>query len=166
MLSDMYAAKTCEGGVVSVLHGAPEPRGRRKEALVVYQVFCIQVVRLVLYWRVPLSHSVRRVVHYPSFICRLICCSYHMQYAHGMLPSLVHLISSLRGPGISASTGHPFSPPTAFRTILRTNVGKLEKNEMMQGRCHKCKKWVAVEGVKDVPTKVSSTYLCFLAQCS
>ncbi|EPS94279.1 hypothetical protein FOMPIDRAFT_1134647, partial [Fomitopsis schrenkii] len=68
--------------------------------------------------------------------------SYHMQYAHG----------------ISASTGRPFSPPTAFRTIQRTNVGKLEKSELMQGRCHKCKKWVAVEGVKDVPTKVKEIY--------
>ena len=62
--------------------------------------------------------------------------------------------SSSLGLGISASTGRPFSPPTAFRTIERTNVGKLEKSELMQGRCHKCKKWVAVEGVKDVPTKV------------
>ncbi|KZT67549.1 hypothetical protein DAEQUDRAFT_728984 [Daedalea quercina L-15889] len=68
--------------------------------------------------------------------------NYHMQYAHG----------------ISALTGRPFSPPVAFRTIQRTTVGKHEKAQMMQGKCHKCKKWVAVEGVKDVPTKVKEIY--------
>lgn len=37
-------------------------------------------------------------------------CSYHMQYVHG----------------ISAMIGRPFSPPLAFCTISRTNVGKHE----------------------------------------
>lgn len=137
-----------------VLHGEPEPRGRREEALAFNQVLCIQVVRLALHWRVPPSHATRRVTYDPPSVCCLNSRSYHMQYAHGMLPSLLHFTSSLPGLGISASTGRPFSPPTAFRTIQRTNVGKLEKSELMQGRCHKCKKWVAVEGVKDVPTKV------------
>ncbi|KAH9917769.1 uncharacterized protein B0H18DRAFT_938232 [Fomitopsis serialis] len=68
--------------------------------------------------------------------------NYHMQYAHG----------------ISAMTGRPFSPPLAFRTVQRTTVGKLEKTHIMQGKCHRCKKWVAVEGVKDVPTKVKEIH--------
>ncbi|KAA1471012.1 hypothetical protein DENSPDRAFT_892538 [Dentipellis sp. KUC8613] len=63
---------------------------------------------------------------------------YHMQYYHG----------------ISASTGLPFSPPTAFRVVPRPNPGKLEKTKIKQGHCHKCKKWVAVEGIKDMDAKV------------
>ncbi|KAL1943758.1 hypothetical protein VTO73DRAFT_4203 [Trametes versicolor] len=68
--------------------------------------------------------------------------NYHMQYAHG----------------ISPATGRPFSPPLAFRTTVRQNPGKLEKTELMEGKCHKCKKWVAVEGIKDVPTKVREIF--------
>ncbi|RPD72920.1 hypothetical protein L226DRAFT_524382 [Lentinus tigrinus ALCF2SS1-7] len=67
---------------------------------------------------------------------------YHMQYAHG----------------ISPSTGRPFSPPTAFRNTMRPNPGKHEKARIMEGKCHKCKKWVAVEGIKDVPTKVKEIF--------
>ncbi|EMD35820.1 hypothetical protein CERSUDRAFT_96045 [Gelatoporia subvermispora B] len=63
---------------------------------------------------------------------------YHMQYAHG----------------ISAMTGRPFSPPVAFKTIQRDRVGKHEKTNLLQGKCHKCAKWVPVEGIKDVPSKV------------
>ncbi|KAI0363691.1 hypothetical protein BV20DRAFT_975361 [Pilatotrama ljubarskyi] len=66
--------------------------------------------------------------------------NYHMQYAHG----------------ISPATGRPFSPPLAFRVVQRANPGKLEKTQLMEGKCHKCKKWVAIEGIKDVPTKVST----------
>ncbi|EIW52808.1 uncharacterized protein TRAVEDRAFT_78296, partial [Trametes versicolor FP-101664 SS1] len=60
--------------------------------------------------------------------------------------------------GISPATGRPFSPPLAFRTTARQNPGKLEKTELMEGKCHKCKKWVAVEGIKDVPTKVREIF--------
>ncbi|KAH9939711.1 uncharacterized protein BXZ73DRAFT_43580 [Epithele typhae] len=68
--------------------------------------------------------------------------NYHMQYAHG----------------ISATTGLPFSPPIAFRTVTRTNPGKHEKAELQEGKCHKCKKWVAVEGIKDVQSKVPEIF--------
>ncbi|KAI0328945.1 hypothetical protein GY45DRAFT_1305770 [Cubamyces sp. BRFM 1775] len=68
--------------------------------------------------------------------------NYHMQYAHG----------------ISPATGRPFSPPLAFRVVPRPNAGRLEKTQMMEGKCHKCKKWVAVEGIKDVPTKVKEIF--------
>ncbi|KAH9895805.1 hypothetical protein C8Q73DRAFT_689543 [Cubamyces lactineus] len=68
--------------------------------------------------------------------------NYHMQYAHG----------------ISPATGRPFSPPLAFRIVQRPNAGRLEKTQMMEGKCHKCKKWVAVEGIKDVPTKVKEIF--------
>ncbi|KAF9523008.1 hypothetical protein CPB83DRAFT_776171, partial [Crepidotus variabilis] len=65
--------------------------------------------------------------------------NYHMQYAHG----------------ISASTGKPFSPPVAFQITSRPNPGKNEKSEIQQGKCHKCTKWVAIEGIKDMESKVS-----------
>ncbi|KZT01674.1 uncharacterized protein LAESUDRAFT_707113 [Laetiporus sulphureus 93-53] len=68
--------------------------------------------------------------------------NYHMQYAHG----------------ISAMTGCPFSPPIAFRTVARHNVGKHEKAALIEGKCHKCLKWVTIEGVKDIPTKVKEIY--------
>ncbi|KAH9946579.1 hypothetical protein B0H21DRAFT_742779 [Amylocystis lapponica] len=68
--------------------------------------------------------------------------NYHMQYAHG----------------ISVVSGRPFSPPTAFRVIARHHVGKHEKTSLMQGKCHKCQQWVAIEGIKDVPTKVKEIY--------
>ncbi|KDR72780.1 hypothetical protein GALMADRAFT_281058 [Galerina marginata CBS 339.88] len=67
---------------------------------------------------------------------------YHMQYAHG----------------ISASTGQPFSPPTAFRTLVRPSPGKNEKLSIQQGKCHKCAKWVAVEGIKDMESKVKELH--------
>ena len=56
--------------------------------------------------------------------------------------------------GISASTGLPFSPPRAFRTIARPNPGKKEKATTRQGKCHKCLKWIPIEGIKDMETKV------------
>ncbi len=59
--------------------------------------------------------------------------------------------------GISASTGRPFSPPIAFRVIPRTNPGKKEKLIIQQGKCHKCQKWIAVEGIKDMESKVASS---------
>ncbi|KAF8228693.1 hypothetical protein L208DRAFT_1424360 [Tricholoma matsutake] len=68
--------------------------------------------------------------------------NYHMQYAHG----------------ISASTGRPFSPPTAFRCTKRNKPGKLEKPIIQEGKCHKCHKWVAVEGIKDIQNKVKEIF--------
>ncbi|TFY73949.1 hypothetical protein EWM64_g10065 [Hericium alpestre] len=60
--------------------------------------------------------------------------------------------------GISAVTGLPYSPPTAFRVVPRPEAGKLERTEITQGRCHKCKKWVNVEGIKDFEAKVKEIY--------
>ncbi|KAI0687811.1 hypothetical protein BC835DRAFT_377224 [Cytidiella melzeri] len=74
--------------------------------------------------------------------------NYHMQYYHG----------------ISPSTGLPFSPPVAFHRIPNVPHSKQgikvkqEKAEIEQGKCHKCKKWVAVEGVKDVEVKVKEIF--------
>ena len=63
--------------------------------------------------------------------------------------------------GISASTGKPFSPPLSTRIIERpnANVAKGEKVNMMEGKCHRCKNWVKIEGVKNVVVKVSSVLL-------
>ncbi|GBE85746.1 hypothetical protein SCP_0802680 [Sparassis crispa] len=68
--------------------------------------------------------------------------NYHMQFNHG----------------ISASTGLPFSPPMEFRIVARAEVGKHEKARMTQGRCHRCKEWVPIEGIKDVPVKVKEIF--------
>ncbi|EIW77829.1 hypothetical protein CONPUDRAFT_75615 [Coniophora puteana RWD-64-598 SS2] len=68
--------------------------------------------------------------------------SYHMQYAHG----------------ISATSARPFSPPTDFRTVKRSEASKREKTYIEEGKCHKCKKWVPIEGVKDVEVKVKELF--------
>ncbi|KAF8621709.1 hypothetical protein AX15_007570 [Amanita polypyramis BW_CC] len=68
--------------------------------------------------------------------------NYHMQYSHG----------------ISASSGLPFAPPVAFRTVNRPNPGKKEKAMTRQGKCHRCLKWVPIEGIKDMETKVKEIY--------
>ncbi|KAI4526710.1 hypothetical protein K525DRAFT_258552 [Schizophyllum commune Loenen D] len=68
--------------------------------------------------------------------------NYHMQYAHG----------------ISATTTRPFSPPVRFRQVRRERIAKGERVMMMEGLCHQCKKWVAVEGVKDVEVKVKELF--------
>ncbi|KAH9979575.1 hypothetical protein BGW80DRAFT_605366, partial [Lactifluus volemus] len=68
--------------------------------------------------------------------------NYHMQYFHG----------------ISASTARPFSPPTAFRTTPRLRPGKHERTHMLEGRCHRCARWVPVQGVKDAEAKVKELF--------
>ena len=61
--------------------------------------------------------------------------------------------------GVAASTARPFSPPTAFRTTPRNRPGKLERTQMLEGRCHRCTRWVPVQGVKDADAKVTSLSL-------
>ncbi|KAI9447082.1 hypothetical protein F5148DRAFT_1252738 [Russula earlei] len=68
--------------------------------------------------------------------------NYHMQYFHG----------------IAASTARPFSPPTAFRTTPRQRPGKLERTQMLEGRCHRCSRWVPVQGVKAADAKVKELF--------
>ncbi|KAJ7186725.1 hypothetical protein C8R46DRAFT_1273573 [Mycena filopes] len=63
---------------------------------------------------------------------------YHMQYQHG----------------ISAATGRPLSPPVDFRVVALAAVKKSERAQMQQGKCHKCRRWVALQTVKDVDVKV------------
>jgi hypothetical protein len=108
-----------------------------------------------------------------------------MQYAHGNV--LFSRLLWQKGEGCNRLTfftgisthGTPFSPPVAFRRIDRTaqaaddalatrkggkpvaksqkSVGKNEKSTIEQGRCHRCGKWVNVEGVKDVEVKVRAS---------
>lgn len=68
--------------------------------------------------------------------------SYHMQFAHG----------------VSAMTGRPFSPPLSYRTSSRRHALKLERSEILEGRCHKCKKWIPVESIKDCEVKVKELF--------
>ncbi|KAF5333650.1 hypothetical protein D9611_002232 [Ephemerocybe angulata] len=79
-------------------------------------------------------------IHYYS--TNVVLNSYHMQYFHG----------------ISAASGRPFSPPLSFRVVPRSNPAKLERKEMRQGKCHKCSKWIDLEGVKDVESKVKELF--------
>jgi hypothetical protein len=58
--------------------------------------------------------------------------------------------------GIS-TTGLPFSPPTAFRTVAFPAKTIRQRTTMREGRCHKCKKWIALDTVKkDVDVNVRS----------
>ncbi|KZV65713.1 hypothetical protein PENSPDRAFT_562662, partial [Peniophora sp. CONT] len=68
--------------------------------------------------------------------------NYHMQYFHG----------------ISPQSGAPFSPPIAFRTELRPKPAPHERKEMRQGKCHKCDRWIDLEGVKPGEAKVREIY--------
>ncbi|KAI6018143.1 hypothetical protein BKA83DRAFT_4318788 [Pisolithus microcarpus] len=68
--------------------------------------------------------------------------NYHMQYWHG----------------ISAVSCTPFSPPVSFRTTKRRNPGKRERTHIVEGKCHKCKKWIPVESLKDLEIKVKEIY--------
>ncbi|KAH0578331.1 hypothetical protein H2248_003950 [Termitomyces sp. 'cryptogamus'] len=78
--------------------------------------------------------------HYPPH--PLTPPSYHMQYYHG----------------ISATTQWPFSPPLAFCTTPRTNPAKYERTSICEAKCHKCTRWVPVEGIKDVQPKVKELF--------
>ena len=91
-----------------------------------------------------------------------------MQYQHGGSCSffshasallLTHLLA-----GISAVTALPFSPPIAYRVTPRPHPAKKEKSEIVEGKCHKCRKWVAIEGVKDMEIKVRSRWGVFVTR--
>lgn len=60
--------------------------------------------------------------------------------------------------GISATSHRPFSPPIDFRTTERCNPAKHERSRILEGKCHKCKKWIPVESVKDMDIKVKELY--------
>ena len=47
----------------------------------------------------------------------------------------------------------------AFRNTLRQRPGKHERTHMLEGRCHRCARWVPVQGVKDADAKVHHPFL-------
>lgn len=56
--------------------------------------------------------------------------------------------------GVSTA-GLPFSPPTNFRTVDFPAKTIRQRTTMREGRCHKCKKWIALDTVKkDVDVNV------------
>ncbi|CAL1702434.1 unnamed protein product [Somion occarium] len=67
--------------------------------------------------------------------------NYHMQYSHG----------------ISPLSKAPFSPPVAFQLTDQPSALKNQKTKILKGKCHKCQKWVPVEGPKEVETKWLNT---------
>ncbi|KAG6891888.1 hypothetical protein C0992_003052, partial [Termitomyces sp. T32_za158] len=55
--------------------------------------------------------------------------------------------------GISAATQRPYAPPRAFRLTQRPNPAKHERTAIREALCHKCARWVPLEGIKDVQPK-------------
>ena len=86
--------------------------------------------------------------------------SYHMQYGHGMhySPGSFFLSGTMdfdNRTGISATSHQPFSPPIDFRTTERCDAAKHERPRILEGKCHKCNKWIPVESVKELDIKVT-----------
>lgn len=82
---------------------------------------------------------------------------YHMNFFHGINPT----------------TALPYSPPISFRTVplvaVNSNgVSKKKKasgftsipdrKEILEGKCHKCKKWVRIQGIKEQEVKVAEIF--------
>ena len=67
--------------------------------------------------------------------------------------------------GISPATFLPFSPPVAFRYQKRTPTYRNEKNKILEGKCHSCGTWAAVEGIKMVEAKVSFQFRVAFISC-
>ncbi|PWN50572.1 hypothetical protein IE53DRAFT_88621 [Violaceomyces palustris] len=68
--------------------------------------------------------------------------NYHLQNLHG----------------VSASTGEPFFPPVGFRLSHRPQASLKEKTEVLQGKCHVCRKFVDIEGPKLGYVKIPEIY--------
>ncbi|KAI6012243.1 hypothetical protein EDC04DRAFT_2579930 [Pisolithus marmoratus] len=66
--------------------------------------------------------------------------NYHMQYGHGM-----HIGSVIYS---------HFLPQLISARQSRRNPAKGERMHILEGKCHKCKKWIPVESVKDLEIKV------------
>ncbi|KAG4304425.1 hypothetical protein PORY_002135 [Pneumocystis oryctolagi] len=82
---------------------------------------------------------------------------YHMNFFHGINPT----------------TALPYSPPVSFRTVPLVSVNANgsskkkktsgftsipDRKEILEGKCHKCKKWVRVQGVKEQEVKVAEIF--------
>lgn len=134
---------------------------REQETLVCDEVLCLQVVRSLPMTCGSSNTMIFQRRHYLSFP-RVV--ANHLQLPHAIRAWSLFLSSTEienanpfdDAVGISASTGRPFSPPTSFRLVERPKPGKNEKTHIQQGKCHKCDKWVAVEGIKDLESKVMS----------
>ncbi|KIJ19474.1 hypothetical protein PAXINDRAFT_7961 [Paxillus involutus ATCC 200175] len=59
---------------------------------------------------------------------------------------------------ISSTSARPFSPPVAFRSTERQNPAKNERTKTIEGKCHKCKKWIPLESIKNIEVKVEELY--------
>ncbi|EPY51886.1 fungal protein [Schizosaccharomyces cryophilus OY26] len=70
---------------------------------------------------------------------------YHMNFLHG-----IH------------SKGRPYHPPIEFRTIpvrkVKSIVGLPDRRQIVQGKCHQCKRWIRCQGRKDVKVKVPEIF--------
>ncbi|PWN20887.1 hypothetical protein BCV69DRAFT_298688 [Microstroma glucosiphilum] len=70
--------------------------------------------------------------------------NYHLQISHGIM----------------SATGQPMDPPVRFKSIERSGgaVAAGERKTILQGECHACGKWIALESVKDVEVKIPEIY--------
>ncbi|KAI0245825.1 hypothetical protein BJV78DRAFT_1136794, partial [Lactifluus subvellereus] len=46
-------------------------------------------------------------------------------------------------------------PLPSFRTTPHQRPGKLRCTHMLEGRCHRCARWIPVQGVKDTNAKIN-----------
>ncbi|KZS86761.1 hypothetical protein SISNIDRAFT_498719 [Sistotremastrum niveocremeum HHB9708] len=76
------------------------------------------------------------------FATKVSAYNYHMQYYHG----------------ISAYNHQPFSPPVAFRDSDRPKAQSHQKQQIIEGQCHKCQEWIAMEGPNLGDAKVKEIY--------
>ncbi|KAL7414623.1 hypothetical protein BDY24DRAFT_385866 [Mrakia frigida] len=77
-----------------------------------------------------------------SFKTKCSAFNYHLLHAHG----------------ISPSTGLPFSPPMDIRSVKRPSARPDERNKIRQGKCHECKSWIPIEGVKNIDCLVPEIF--------
>jgi len=136
---------------------------RTGKSLAEHEILRIQVVRTVPAHAFSSSHYTQRTAFSHECFLTLIpfdlrttattCNIFMVRYG----PTYPIALSEVRILlGVAASTARPFSPPTAFRTTPRHRPGKLERTQMLEGRCHRCTRWVPVQGVKDADAKVLS----------
>jgi hypothetical protein len=136
---------------------------RTGKSLAEHEILRIQVVRTVPAHAFSSSHFTQRPIFSHECSLTLIpfdllttattCNIFMVRYS----PTYPIVLSEVRILlGVAASTARPFSPPTAFRITPRHRPGKLERTQMLEGRCHRCTRWVPVQGVKDADAKVLS----------
>jgi hypothetical protein len=122
--------------------------------------WCAQY-HFVVFFPLYTAYRVSRLLHgcFPSLLILSTATTCNIFMVCHSISSPIIVAEECIPSGIAASTARPFSPPIAFRTSPRQRPGKLERTEMLEGQCHRCMRWVPVQGVKDAEAKVFYLYL-------